>query len=105
MAKTTAANPATLLGDARIIRHRGKIEASIATLREAMQGEDAAVIESAVQNLNTAAHKLAEAMYAKAAAQAGAPGGDGAQAGAGSQDAGGGQTVDADFEVVDDEKK
>ena len=98
--KSLKENAESISGD-----DKAKIEASIATLRETMQGEDAAAIEGAVNNLNTAAHKLAEAMYAKAAAQAGAPGGDGAQASAGAQDAGGGQTVDADFEVVDDEKK
>ncbi len=83
------------------------IEASSATLREAMNGDDAAAIEGAMQNLNKAAHKLAEAMYAKASAQAGAGAADGAGNGApGDGDGGGqGQTVDADFEVVDDEKK
>ena len=82
------------------------IEASIVTLRETMNGDDATAIEGAMQNLNKAAHKLAEAMYAKASAQAsaGAPGGagDGAAASDGQAK---GQTVDADFEVVDDEKK
>jgi molecular chaperone DnaK len=77
------------------------IEAAIATLRESMNSDDPGLIEGSIQNLNKAAHKLAEAMYAKASAQSGAagePGGNGASA---AKDA----TMDADFEVVDDEKK
>ncbi len=86
---------------------KSAIESAIATLREAMNGDDAGLIEGSMQNLNKAAHKLAEAMYAKAsAAQQGAgaaggePGGNGASAGPDKS-----ATVDAEFEVVDDEKK
>jgi len=79
------------------------IEAAIAALRESMNGDDAGAIEGAMQNLTKAAHKLAEAMYAKAAAEQqaapeGGPSGNGAGAAKGA-------TMDADFEVVDDEKK
>jgi len=82
------------------------IEASIATLREAMNGDDAGAIEGGMQSLNKSAHKLAEAMYAKASAAQGAAGGAGSGPAAGGDGvAGKGQTVDADFEVVDDQKK
>jgi molecular chaperone DnaK len=80
------------------------IEAAIVTLRETLNGDDEGAIDGAMQHLNKAAHKLAETMYAKAAAQQGAaPGAPSGGNGAASDAKG--QTVDADFEVVDDEKK
>jgi len=81
------------------------IEASVVLLREAMNGDDATAIEGEIQSLNKAAHKLAEAMYAKASAQAGTGAATGTGGGAQPDGDGKGQTVDADFEVVDEEKK
>ena len=86
-----------------------KITEAIAAARKAMEGTDAAAIQSAVQNLTTASHKLAEEMYKKASAEAGpGAGGPGAQA-EGSEGNGSPKTeekvVDAEFTEVDKDKK
>ncbi len=90
------------------------IEAGLEELRKTLEGEDIEAIRAATEKLTGAAHKLAEAMYAEAAQaqESAAPDGDGAasaeyvapeDAGAagGDQD---GETVDADFTVVDDDE-
>jgi molecular chaperone DnaK len=89
---------------------KAAVEAAIAGLREALGGADTAAIEAATQKLQEASHKMAEAMYA-AAAQPGAAGpateGEGgfAEDGVdGEEGEGAGETVDADFTVVDEEK-
>jgi molecular chaperone DnaK len=86
-----------------------KITEAIAAARKAMEGDDPAAVESAVQALTTASHKLAEEMYKKAsAAGGGAAAGAGPEADAG-QGNGGAKTdekvVDAEFEEVDKDKK
>jgi molecular chaperone DnaK len=83
------------------------IEEAIAETRKAMQTNDVAPLNAAVDKLTAASHKLAEAMYKSASPQ---PGGE--QAGPGPTDggAGGGQqkkgddVVDAEFVDVDDKK-
>ena len=76
-------------------------------LKKAIEGNDTAAIESASQQLQQASHKLAEAMYAAAAQEQQAAGGDGSgQPGgeAGAEAAGGADdTVDADYTVVEDD--
>ena len=92
------------------------IEAAVADLKSALEGSDNAAIEAKTEALTQAGHKLAEAMYAEAAAAQGgaesaagaAPGGaeyvdPGADAGA-SEPSGDSETMDADFTVVDDEE-
>lgn len=89
---------------------KAAIEAALAELRKTLEGTDVAAIEKATEDLTTASHKLAEAMYAAAAAEQqaaagaaeGAPGPDAQEA---PQPDGDGDTVDADFTVVDDEKE
>lgn len=93
---------------------KAKIEAAMESLRKALEGDDTEAIEAATKQLMEDSHKLAEAMYAEAAqAQQAAGGAEGAQAEGGSgaeyvepeeakED--GGDTVDADFTVVDDEE-
>ncbi len=82
---------------------KSKIEEAIAKVKKAMEGNDAAAIRNAQEELTQASHKLAEAMYAKTAEQQGAGAGAGtgagpeAQAGAGKKDD---DVVDADFEEV-----
>ena len=44
---------------------KGNIENKIAELKKVMEGEDAEAIKKATDELAQAAHKLAEAMYAK----------------------------------------
>ena len=83
------------------------IEEAISALKNVITGDDLAVITSARDRLMQASHKLAEEMYRQAQQQ-----GAGQAAGtAGAADAGA-QTsdkkegaVDADFEVVDEDKK
>jgi molecular chaperone DnaK len=86
---------------------RSAIEAAVAKTKAAMEGSDAQAIKSSVDELQTASHKLAEAMYQKAAGTEGAgPTGAGPEAGG---PAGGGakrpedDVVDADFEEVKEE--
>ena len=81
---------------------KSRIEDAIQKLKKAMEGDDLSTIQAAQEELTQASHKLAEAMYAKAASQQEATGA-GASAGAQSQ-AGGtasdDNVVDADFEEV-----
>ncbi|HEU19740.1 MAG TPA: molecular chaperone DnaK [Deltaproteobacteria bacterium] len=81
---------------------KSRIEDAIQKLKKAMEGDDLSTIQAAQEELTQASHKLAEAMYAKAASQQEATGA-GASAGAQSQ-AGGtasdDDVVDADFEEV-----
>ena len=96
---------------------KAKIEAALADLRKALEGDDIAAIEAAAESLSQASHKLAEVMYAAAAqaqAAAGGPQGAGPQQGPqyvdpeaakkAGDDGGDGKTVDADFTVVDDDE-
>ncbi|HPN09764.1 MAG TPA: Hsp70 family protein, partial [Syntrophales bacterium] len=95
-------------GDKIDAAEKAKIEDAMAKVRKSIEGDDLEAIKKAQEELTTASHKLAEAMYAKTAEQQGGPGagatGAGAAgAGAGTQ-AGGGKkdddVVDADFEEV-----
>ncbi len=85
------------------------IDAALEKAKQVLDGDDLEALKAATEELTQASHKLAEAMYARAAkeqqqanAQDGTAGPDGPQAGVG----GGGQTkdrdniVDADFEEV-----
>ncbi|MBT7859675.1 MAG: molecular chaperone DnaK, partial [Gemmatimonadetes bacterium] len=94
-------------GDKLSDEDRKPVEEALEAAKKALEGEDVAVIDAAVETLQTASHKLAEVVYADAQAQAGAEGPEGAagpapDAGAGgvAQDEG---AVDADFEVVDED--
>ena len=86
-----------------------KITEAIAATRKAMEGDDPAAVESAVQALTTASHKLAEEMYKKASGGADTSAGAGAAGSDGGQGNGGGKSdekvVDAEFEEVDKDKK
>ena len=74
------------IGDA----DKAAVEGVLDRLREALEGEDTAGIETAIGAVTTASHKMAEAMCAAAAAQPNAAG------------PAPGDTVDADFDVVKD---
>ncbi len=82
---------------------KGNIENKIAELKKVMEGEDAAAIKKATDELAQSAHKLAEAMYAhKGHEEGGAPhGGEQAEPSSHKDD----NVVDADFEEVKDDKK
>ncbi|MCP9470585.1 MAG: molecular chaperone DnaK [Nitrospira sp.] len=94
-------------GDKISSEEKAKIQDAIAAVKKALEGTDAAAIESATQTLMTASHKLAEEMYKKAASATGSAGpqsagptGDGS-----SQSKSDDKVVDAEFEEVDKDKK
>ncbi len=97
------------LGDKVSADERAKVEAAIKKVREAMSGESTEAISQAKEELMQASHKIAEEMYKQSqqASQAGAAGAksDDGQAKPGGESGGDSGTVDADFEVVDDDKK
>ncbi len=78
---------------------RADIERSINALKEAMKGEDADRIQKALNDVQTAAQKLGEAVYKATAAQQGAAGGDGAEDGAPKSGSNDDDVIDAEFEV------
>jgi len=86
---------------------RSNIESALSDLKDAMKGEDADLINKRIDALTTASHKLAEAMYASAASQAGGASGTASQ-GAGASDASSSakddNVVDAEFEEVKGER-
>jgi molecular chaperone DnaK len=88
---------------------KSKIRDAIASVRRAMEGDDPGAIESAVQALTSASHKLAEEMYKKASGTteqtAGTGAGSSAQGNGGTAGAGSEKVVDAEFEEVDKDKK
>jgi molecular chaperone DnaK len=87
------------------------IEAGLADVKKTIEGSpdtyDAAAINKAMEGLNLATHKLAEAMYKASAQQTagteGAPPPGGDSAGEGKKDKGDG-VIDAEFVDVDDKK-
>ncbi len=86
-------------GDKISAEERGNVESALNQLKSVKDGSDAAAIKSALEALTQSSHKLAEAMYAQAAAAGqAAPGGETAESG---DD----EVVDADFEEVNDENK
>jgi molecular chaperone DnaK len=87
------------------------VESALEGARKAMSGGSVEDINKAVDNLTSASHKLAEAMY-KASSTTGAQGAaQGDAQGAGASGDGGGQqkpkdnVVDAEFVDVDENKK
>ncbi len=86
---------------------RTTIDEALTDAKAALESNDADRMKGALERLNQAQHKLAEAMYAKAARSAGAGGAAGAGQGEGSPPPGGNgpaggrdDVVDADFEEV-----
>ncbi|MFC1835034.1 molecular chaperone DnaK [Thermodesulfobacteriota bacterium] len=87
---------------------KSNIEAAVTKTKTAMEGEDTEAIKAAIEELQTASHKLAEAMYQQAAPGAGDQAGpeDAGQAAGGPPPGQEEDVVDADFtEVKDEEEK
>jgi len=97
---------------------KSKAEEAIADLRRVLEGGDTEAIKTKTEALKQISYKIAEEVYKQSGAQAGAQGGStgGAAGGPNPNDAGGTynaggsgtntQTAeDADYEVVDDDKK
>jgi molecular chaperone DnaK len=99
------------LGDKIPGDKKTEIEAAIAAVREALKGSDSDAIKSTYDALQTKFQAASEEIYKNAAAQAGAAGGAAGPEPQAGPDAGAakpkkeGDVVDAEFEVVDDDKK
>ncbi len=101
-------------GDKVSAEEKTKIEDAIKKLKDALSSESIETINSAKEELVAASHKLAEEMYKQAQSEQAAAGtgaetatsGDTGQERTADSDASSGDgAVDADFEVVDDDKK
>ena len=77
------------------------IEGRIMELRQAVEGTDVADIRAKTEALQEASHKLADAVYAQASAQAASQAGGGNGGSAPTEDE---VVEEADYEVVDDEE-
>ena len=86
-------------GDKVAQSDRSAIEAAVASLRTALQGEDVEAIKARSNDLMQAQMKLGEAMY-KAQQASGDPGGGASDGGQAKDD-----VIDAEFREVDDDKK
>ena len=104
------------LGDKLPGDKKTEIEGKIAAVREALKGSDTDAIRTAYDELQSKFQSVSEELYKQAAASAGgAPGAGPGAAGPGPEASGGaasggakkpdGDVVDAEFEVVDDDKK
>ena len=100
------------LGDSLSADEKSKIEAAKDTLKKSLENGTVDEIKANTEALTEQFHTISEKMYQKAQAQQQAAGGAGAAGGAapganaGQQQGGGDDNVvDADFEVVDDDKK
>jgi len=82
---------------------KSEIESAIKEVRESLTSEDAADIQAKTERLQTAFHKVSEAMYERAQAQqAASPNGGSAD---GEQPAGEAEEEVVDAEVVDDQQR
>ncbi len=92
------------LGDKVDAETKANVEKEIENVKKVAEGDDTDAINTAIEELTKASHKLAELMYAQASQENpdAAAGAAGADAGATQQDD---DVVDADFEEVKDEKK
>jgi molecular chaperone DnaK len=82
---------------------KSEIEAAIKDIRDNLESEDVSVLRSKTEALQAAFHKVSEQIYAAAAQQQQAQGGDGAGANGGGEQPADEEVVDA--EVVDGEEK
>jgi molecular chaperone DnaK len=89
------------LGDKVDADERSRIEAGITEVKEALKGSDVSRIKTSVDSLIQASHKLAEAVYAQAAAGSGGPANEPSGSDFGPADE---EVVDADYEVMDEDK-
>ncbi len=88
------------LGDKAPADVKSEVEAAVADAKKALDGTDTEAIKAAGERLQNAGHKLAEIVYSDTNEQAsGTSGASGAQATGNTDD-----VVDADYEVVDDDK-
>jgi len=94
------------MGDQIDATEKSNIEAALEKVKKAIENDDLEAIKATQEELTTASHKLAEAMYAKATTKgedAGAGAGAAGAAGAGQTGTPDDDVVDADFEEVNKE--
>jgi len=93
---------------------KAKVESAIADLKKALEAGNTEEMKAKLEILNTEMQAISQEMYAKAQASQQEAGADGAAAGAEAGDASDkaesdkkdeGDVIDADFEMVDEEKK
>jgi len=89
------------LGDKVDASEKAKIESAIGEVKEALKGSEVQAIKTSMENLVQASHKLAEQVYAQASAAGGTPGSGEAEAGSSSGEE---EVIDADYEVMDEDK-
>ncbi len=89
------------LGDKVPAETKSEVEAAVADLRSALEGGDIDTIKSRTEALQTAGYKLAEVAYQQSGAQADPQAGAAGTANTAADD----DTVEADYEVVDDDNK
>ena len=92
------------LGDKVPADSKKQAEDAIAQAKTALEGTDVEAIKSAMEALQQASYKLAEVAYSQNAQQ-GDAGVAGAAGAAGTQQQANDDTIEADFEVVDDDEK
>jgi molecular chaperone DnaK len=103
------------LGDKVSSEDKGRIEAETSNVKSALAGNDSDAIKAATDRLSQVSYDVFGKVYQQANAQANAAGAGGAGYGAGDANYGGqsgpqsaphdDNVVDADYEVVDDDKK
>ena len=92
---------------------KAKVEAAVAELKDAIKAEDADRMKSALEKTNTEMQAVSAELYAQARAKSGPGAGGGSKARRRARPARAkrrgasrkGDVIDADFEVVDDEKR
>lgn len=87
-------------GDVATSEQRERIEKAISELRDALSGKDVQEIKSKMEKLQNAVYELSAAMYQRAAQSQ-----SGSATGSASGSTSGGKTVEADYEVVNDDKR
>ena len=93
------------LGDKVDAAEKGEIESKLQSLKTALTGTDTAAIKAATEELTQSFYKLSEKLYQQQGGQPG-QGFDPSQYQQGGQNGGSGQDYyDADYTVVDDDKK
>ncbi len=93
------------MGDKIPADDKASVESALGKLKETLKGTDSQAIKEATEELTKAFYAVSEKLYAQQGGQAGQPGPDMGGAAAGGQQQGDPNVVDADFEVVDDDKQ
>ncbi len=90
------------ISDKLSVADKAQVESTLGELKEALKGTDTERIKKATENLLQASNKLAEVLYASKQAQTQTGTGQTSEEKEGPAE---GEVVDADYEVVDEEKK